>query len=65
MNVQCAICDKVEYINENSYEAKRLRSRGVSSYLCQSCHDRITEKTKKRHETGKFHLYSSNNKENK
>lgn len=66
VNVQCAICDKVEEIDPGSFQAKRLLNRRNSSYLCKECHERIAEKTKKRHETGKFQLYSSpNNKKNK
>lgn len=63
MNVQCAICDQIEDIDINSFQAKRLMNRRISSYLCNNCHDRIAEKTNKRHETGNFHLYSSKNKD--
>ena len=62
MNVQCAICDQVDDINANSAQAKRLMNRRISSYLCKKCHNRITEKTRQRQETGNFHLYSSNTK---
>lgn len=64
MNVQCAICDIVEDIDVNSSVAKRLMNRRSSSYLCQPCYDRITIKTKERHGTGNFNLYSSCNKDN-
>ncbi|MEI3606763.1 YlaI family protein [Pseudogracilibacillus sp. SE30717A] len=62
MQVQCILCDKIESIEDSSLQAKRLLNRKVQSYLCKSCNDRITEKTKKRYDTGKFHLYSSKNK---
>ncbi len=62
MNVQCAICDKIEDIDVNSQLAKKLINRRISSYLCQPCYDRITERTQQRHGTGKFNLYSSTNK---
>lgn len=65
MQVQCVICDKIESIENHSLEAKRLLNRKVQSYLCQACNDRIAEKTKKRHETGKFNLYSSNKRKRK
>lgn len=57
MEVQCAICDKIETIADDSYQAKRLMNRRVQSYLCKTCYDRITEKTMKRHESGNFKLY--------
>ena len=60
VQVQCVICDKVERIEENSLEAKRLYNRKVQSYLCQTCNNRIAKNTKKRHATGKFNLYNSN-----
>lgn len=59
MNVQCAICDKVEDIDGNSLLAKRLRNRRITSYLCEPCYERISIKTQERHDTGNFHLYSS------
>ncbi|MBO1003555.1 YlaI family protein [Pseudogracilibacillus auburnensis] len=62
MQVQCVLCDKIESINDNSYEAKRLINKRIQSYLCQTCYDRIETNTKKRHETGKFNLYRSNRK---
>lgn len=57
MQVQCILCDKIDTIDDNSYEAKRMINKHISTYLCPTCYDRIAEKTKKRHETGKFKLY--------
>lgn len=59
LQVQCVLCDIIENIDDNSLQAKRLRNRLSHMYLCQSCYDRIKIKTLKRHETGKFKLYSS------
>jgi len=59
MQVKCVICDKIDYIEDHSLLAKKLMNRKALSYLCQTCYDRITEKTIKRHHTGKFQLYSS------
>lgn len=61
LQVQCVLCDVVENIDNHSIEAKRLRNRLSHMYLCQACNERIKMNTLKRHETGKFKLYSSNN----
>lgn len=57
MQVKCSICDKVEDIEEYSLQAKKLRNRRIYMYLCDSCYDRIEQKTNKRLATGKFRLY--------
>lgn len=62
MDVQCVICEKIEQIDENSVQAKKLLNRRISSYLCKECDERIAKKTNQRHKTGKFQLYSSNKK---
>ncbi|OZU90448.1 hypothetical protein CIL03_04690 [Virgibacillus indicus] len=62
MQVKCVICDNIEGIDDYSLEAKRLRNRKIHMYLCQSCFDRIAEKTKQRHATGKFQLYEEKKK---
>lgn len=59
MRVKCVICDKVESIDDNSFTAKRLRNRPIFTYMCQTCSDRIKEKTEKRIASGNFHLYKS------
>lgn len=59
MNVKCVLCDKVEEIKDDSIEAKMLRNRRTHMYICQTCDQRITDKTLKRHATGNFNLYSS------
>ena len=59
VHVQCAICDKIESIEDNSLLAKRLINRKAHSYLCNACNERITHKTNERHGTGKFNLYNS------
>lgn len=64
MHVKCTLCDNVEGIADYSLEAKRLRNRKTNLYLCKSCYDRIGNKTKERHSTGKFHLYKSREKKN-
>jgi uncharacterized protein YlaI len=54
MRVKCVICDKVETIENESLQAKRLRNRPIHTFMCRTCEDRITEKTNARIETGKF-----------
>ncbi|MGM8364266.1 YlaI family protein [Virgibacillus sp. W0181] len=60
MHVKCVICDKIEDINDDCLQAKRLRNRRLHMYLCAPCKGRIAEKTKKRHATGNFRLYKEN-----
>lgn len=57
MRVKCVLCDKIEAIDDETIMAKRLRNRPIHTYMCQDCHERITEKTKARIETGNFRLY--------
>ncbi|WBX79685.1 YlaI family protein [Virgibacillus salarius] len=58
MQVKCTICDNIESIDDHSFEAKRLRNRRIHMYLCQLCYERIEHKTKQRHATEKFRLYT-------
>lgn len=57
MKVKCVICDMIEDINENSFQAKRLRNRPIHTYMCQHCNERIAKNTQKRMDTGNFVLY--------
>ncbi|WP_264805367.1 YlaI family protein [Cytobacillus sp. NCCP-133] len=59
MRVKCVLCDKIESIENESLQAKRLRNRPIHTYMCQPCEARIAEKTQKRAETGNFKLYRS------
>ncbi|SDJ04266.1 YlaI family protein [Salimicrobium halophilum] len=54
MRVQCVLCDQIESIDSKSLQAKRLRNRRTSTYMCQSCHDRITTNTTKRVNSDNF-----------
>jgi uncharacterized protein YlaI len=54
MRVKCVICDVVESINNNIPLAKKLRNRPIHTYMCQTCHDRIEERTIARKKTGNF-----------
>ena len=57
MRVKCVLCDKIEAIENDKFEAKRLRNRPIHTYMCQICTDRITKRTNERIATGNFKLY--------
>jgi uncharacterized protein YlaI len=63
LKVKCVICDKIEDIDENSFEAKRLRNRPIHTYMCKECEDRIAVNTKKRIDSGNFVLYQNKTQE--
>ncbi|WP_066289569.1 YlaI family protein [Bacillus sp. FJAT-29937] len=63
MRVKCVLCDKIESIEDQSFQAKRLRNRPIHTYMCKDCEARITANTQKRIETGNFKLYQSKVKE--
>ena len=54
MRVKCVICDTLNDIPDFSPLAKKLRNRPIHTYMCPTCHDRITEKTNARLATGNF-----------
>lgn len=56
MKVKCVICDKIETLEDQSILAKRLRNRPIHTFTCQSCRDRISDRTKARIATGKFRI---------
>lgn len=62
MKVKCVICDRIESIPDDLFEAKRLRNRPIHTFMCDKCEERIREKTYARMATGNFKLYRSNNK---
>lgn len=59
MRVKCVLCDKVENIVDETPLAKKLRNKPICTYMCQTCDDRITEKTVARLATGNFLFYRS------
>ncbi|CAM3756373.1 YlaI family protein [Mesobacillus thioparans] len=59
MRVKCVLCDKIENINSDTLQAKRLRNRPIHTYMCEPCSKRIAEKTNNRIATGNFKLYRS------
>lgn len=63
MRVKCVICDQIESINDDSFQAKRLRNRPIHTFMCKACEQRITERTQERIATGNFRFYSSKTEE--
>ncbi|MDG4655793.1 YlaI family protein [Ectobacillus antri] len=63
MRVKCVLCETIEKLDDENPIAKRLRNRPIHTYMCESCQDRITARTKARLATGKFHLYRDKNTE--
>ncbi|MGM9929866.1 MAG: YlaI family protein [Bacillus sp. (in: firmicutes)] len=63
MKVQCVICDSIKTIDNESPIAKKLRNRPIHTFMCESCHDRIEEKTIARIDSGNFRFLKPNNKE--
>ncbi|MFD1849185.1 YlaI family protein [Oceanobacillus bengalensis] len=63
MQVKCTLCDQIHTLVDNSLQAKRLRNRRIYMYLCDSCYERIENRTKERHATGKFRLFEEKKKE--
>ncbi|WP_059170004.1 YlaI family protein [Bacillus sp. FJAT-27445] len=57
MRVKCVLCDTIETIPDESQEAKRLRNRPIHTYMCNPCHERITDRTNERIASGNFRLY--------
>ena len=63
MKVKCVICDQIESIPDDCPKAKKLRNRPIHTYMCQTCYDRIEERTKQRAATGNFRLYRTAKKD--
>ncbi|TKC18520.1 YlaI family protein [Robertmurraya kyonggiensis] len=63
MRVKCVICDQIQSIEDDSFQAKRLRNRPIHTFMCKPCEERITEKTNQRIATGNFRLYRSNSED--
>ena len=59
MRVKCVLCDSIENIDNDSPQAKKLRNRLNSTFMCHSCSERITQSTLKRHRNEIFKLFES------
>lgn len=62
MRVKCVICDEVSNIDDHSPIAKKLRNRPIHTFMCDTCYERIKEKTEARIATGKFHFFRSSSR---
>lgn len=59
MRVKCVLCEQIERVEPFSLLAKKLRKRRVQTYICQDCHERISEKTIERQKNKNFKLYEA------
>lgn len=57
MKATCVLCQETHEINDQTLIAKQLKNRPIHTFMCKSCHERITERTIKRWETGKYRVY--------
>lgn len=64
MKVQCVLCDKIDYLDDNDILAKRLRNRPIHTYMCKECHERIKIKTEARLATGRFKINKPKKEDN-
>lgn len=60
MKVKCVICDKIENIEDDSLQAKKLRNRPIHTFMCNVCEERIAKRTNERISTGNFKFYRAN-----
>jgi uncharacterized protein YlaI len=63
MRVKCILCDQVDNISGTSLLAKQLRKRRVMTYMCDSCRERIDEKTKERLASENYRVYREKKKD--
>jgi uncharacterized protein YlaI len=59
MRVKCVICDNIGQLPDDAPLAKKLRNRPIHTYMCEPCHERITERTIARIATGNFVFHRS------
>lgn len=57
MRVKCVICDIVEQLDDDNPVAKKLRNRPIHTFMCDTCKERIANKTAARIATGKFRFF--------
>ncbi|MFC7061342.1 YlaI family protein [Halobacillus seohaensis] len=54
MRVKCVLCDSINTIDSYCLQAKRLRNRRITTYMCPTCDERIRVNTEKRVNSGHF-----------
>jgi len=57
MKVKCALCDKIETLDDNSLRAKNLRNRPIHTFMCKECDERITKRTIERFADKEYKVY--------
>ncbi|CAM3961603.1 YlaI family protein [Alkalicoccus chagannorensis] len=65
LRVKCVLCEKIESLNSDTPEAKKLRNRPIHTYMCDSCRERIGKKTEERKAGGQFHMRRPHSEEEK
>ena len=63
MKVQCVICDKQSFLEDENPLAKRLRNRPIHTFMCDSCSERIRVNTEVRLKNDHFKLYEYEQKD--
>lgn len=57
MEVKCCLCEQVTELDDNSPLAKKLRNRPIHTYMCEACHERITQRTKEHFNEQEYKIY--------
>lgn len=57
MKARCIVCEKIDILDNDSVEARRLKNHPIRTYMCTNCNDKITQKTNQRMKQGKYKLY--------
>lgn len=62
MRVKCVICDAIHDLPNDLPLAKKLRNRPIHTFMCPTCSERVSDKTQKRIQTGKFQFFRTSSK---
>lgn len=56
--VQCIICDRKVFIDENALEAKRLLNNPIKTFMCDECKSRLDSPKQRPNNDTKYHHYA-------
>ncbi|GAJ99692.1 MULTISPECIES: YlaI family protein [Geomicrobium] len=56
MRAKCLLCDRVDSLNDEDPQTKKLRNRPIHTYTCKDCYERIAKRTEERLATGNYHI---------
>ncbi|HET7657396.1 MAG TPA: YlaI family protein [Bacillales bacterium] len=62
MKVKCVLCDKIENLDDDGFEAKNLRNRPIHTFMCDECNQRITKRTEERFANKEYKVYHRQHK---